>query len=147
MEVKLKAYGIVGGLLNWIMDYLANRLQVVQINGQHSAWRFVPSGTNQGSCIDPTLFIIYINDITDIIKHSFSFLFADDLKIKRAIKSVIDYNYVQLDINSIVSWSLGWKLPLNLDTIIRLHCGSRTVIVPLDSNGLNMMPSLTARDL
>ena len=44
-------------------------------------------------------------------------------------------------------WSLVWKLPLNLDKIIRLHCGSRTVIVPRDCNGLNLMPSLTARDL
>ena len=106
LEVKLKAFGIVGELLNWIMDYLANRVQVVRINGEHSAWRFVSSGTIQGSCIGPTLFIIYINDITDIIKHSLSFLFSD-LKIKRAIRSVIDYNYVQLDINSIVSWSLA----------------------------------------
>ena len=106
LEVKLKAYGIVGRLLNWIMAYLANRVQVVQINGEHSAWRFVPSGTIQGSCIGPTLFIIYINNITDIIKHSLSFLFAGDLKIKRTIRSVIDYNNVQLDINSIVSWSL-----------------------------------------
>ena len=129
------------------MDYLANRVQVVQINGEHSAWHFVPSGTIQGSCIGPTLLIIYINDITDTIKHSLSFSFADDLKIKRATRSVIDYNYVQLDINSIVSWSLVWKLSLNLDKIIRLLCGSRTVIVPLDCNGLNLMPSLTARDL
>ena len=58
LEVKLKAYGIVGRLLNWIMDYLANRVQVVRINGEHSAWRFVPSGTTQGICIGPTLFII-----------------------------------------------------------------------------------------
>ena len=118
LEVKLKAYGIVGGILNRIIDYLANRVQVVRINGEHSAWRFVPSGTIQGSCIGPTLFNIYINDITDIIKHSLSFLFADDPKIKRAIISVIDFNYVQLDINSIVSWSLVWKLLLNLAKII-----------------------------
>ena len=57
LEAKFNAYGIVGGLLNWIMDYLANREQVVRINGEHNAWRFVPSGTIQGSCIGPTLFI------------------------------------------------------------------------------------------
>ena len=107
----------------------------------------MPNGTIKESCIGPTLFIIYINDITDIIKHSLSFLFADDIIIKQIIRSVIDYNYVQLDINSIVSWSLVWKFQLNLDKIIRLHCGCRTVIVPLVCNGLNLMPSLTACDL
>ena len=35
---KLKAYGISGKVLNWIMDILSNRRQRVNVNGLCSDW-------------------------------------------------------------------------------------------------------------
>ncbi|TNN05304.1 Reverse transcriptase SjR1, partial [Schistosoma japonicum] len=39
------------------------------------------SGVIQGSVLVPLLFIIYINDINNVIKHGRPYLYADDLKI------------------------------------------------------------------
>ena len=56
---KLKAYGISGNVLNWIMDFLSNSRQGVNINGSCSDWSNNISGVPQGSVLGPLLFIVY----------------------------------------------------------------------------------------
>ena len=56
---KLKAYGISGNVLNWIMDFLSNRQQGVNVNGSCSDWSNNISGVPQGSVLGPILFIVY----------------------------------------------------------------------------------------
>ena len=65
----------------------------------------VTSGIPQGSVLGPTLFVIYINDLPDIIdKGRFVYLFADDTKIFREIKSDQDRIILQQDITKLVEW-------------------------------------------
>jgi hypothetical protein len=73
---KLKAYGIQGSALSWVVDFLRNRRQKVTINGQSSEWMDVLSGIPQGSVLGPLLFIVFINDLPEAIQNM-SFLFAD----------------------------------------------------------------------
>ena len=56
---KLKAYGISGNVLNWIMDFLSNSRQGVNFNGSCSDQSNNINGVPQGSVLGPLLFIVY----------------------------------------------------------------------------------------
>ena len=77
--LKVENHGIKGNALKWIRDFLSNRQQRVVINGTHSAWAPVTSGIPQGSVLGPLLFVIFVNDMPDVVK-SFLCMFADDAK-------------------------------------------------------------------
>jgi len=72
------------------------RKKTVVINGQFSSWRDVLSGVPQGSVLGPMLFVIYINDIDELIGCSI-LKFADDTKIFQEIKSPQDIARLQED--------------------------------------------------
>jgi len=65
-------------LLTWIESFLSGRTQTVILNNSVSTTVNVTSGVPQGSVLGPTLFLLYINDIVDCIRHSQVTLFADD---------------------------------------------------------------------
>ena len=59
------------------------------VNGVHFEWGEVTSEKFLGSILGPLLFIIYINDLPDVVESSM-LLFADDTKLYRQINSNID---------------------------------------------------------
>jgi ribonuclease P/MRP protein subunit RPP40 len=85
----------------------------------------VPSGVIQGSVIGPVLFGVYINDITDVITSSGASLYADDLKLWRAIRCESNRTSLQSDVNAVYQWSQKWLMPLSVDKLAHLHIGSR----------------------
>jgi ribonuclease P/MRP protein subunit RPP40 len=62
--------------------------------------------------LGPLLFVVFINDITNII-NSICKLFADDTKLLRAIKDDTDSVKLQQDIDSLVEWAYKWSLKFN----------------------------------
>ena len=78
--IKLAGYGVKNPILGWIRNFLIGRNQRVVINSAKSEWVPVTSGIPQGSVLRPVLFIIYVNDLPDII-HSSIQMFADDTKV------------------------------------------------------------------
>ena len=79
---KPKSHSICGKVLEWIKAFLSNRRQIVHVNGMKSDPANVLSGMPQGSVLGPMLFVIYINDLTEVVKCG-TYLFADDTKIYR----------------------------------------------------------------
>ena len=74
---KLKQNGIGGLLLKILTDFLKSRKQRVVLNGQHSSWSDVLAGVPQGSILGLLLFLIYINDLSDVLQCNPK-LFSDD---------------------------------------------------------------------
>jgi hypothetical protein len=74
---KLMSFDIGGRLYRWKRDILTSRQQRVVLSGQTSSWSKINAGTPQGSIVGPTLFLIFIDDLTDEVENHID-LFADD---------------------------------------------------------------------
>lgn len=111
---KLSHFGIHGKLLNWFSSYLSSRSQKVVVCGHESKSFDAPSGVPQGSHLGPTLFLAFINDMSNVIRYSNFSLFADDLKIYKVINTVSDSLQLQEDLTRVLEWSQENKLPLNI---------------------------------
>ena len=111
---KLWHMGITGNTWKWLLAYLWNRSQCVSINSSVSSALPVVSGVPQGSILGPLLFLIYINDLPDVLSSSQVLLFADDAKCFKTISSVCDSMCLQDDLNKLSQWSNTWSLPFNV---------------------------------
>ena len=100
---KTEFYGIGGKVLKWLESFLSNCPQQVVVNGSFSSYCEVVSGIPQGSVLGPTLFLLYINDITEGISSQIKLL-ADDCLIYRAIHSTVDHQSLQQDLTTLSKW-------------------------------------------
>ena len=104
-------FGINGKLLKFFVEYLKNRGQRVLLNNEFSMYSSVLSGVPQGSILGPLLFVLFINDIVNVIDSDTNILiYADDTKIWRAIGSINDQVILQNDINALYEWSMKNKI-------------------------------------
>ena len=110
---KLKRAGIEGDLHDWFSDYLKNRYQRVVIQGQSSSWGKICAGVPQGSVLGPLMFLIYINDIVDIVRSKIK-LFADDTSLYLNIDNPFTAaEIMNSDLSDIDEWSKDWLVTFN----------------------------------
>ena len=120
--VKIKSLGITGKVLKWIESFLGKRRQKVRIEGSCSKWADVRSGIPQGSVLGPILFVLFINDMPQVVSNMCN-LFADDAKLSGNVSK--STTCLQDDLDNLCKWSSDWQLPFNIKKCKCLHIGNR----------------------
>ena len=115
-------YGIRGPTLQWFKSYLDNRSMRVKcisnITGQleYSTYHKLGYGIPQGSCLDPLLLLIYINDLQNSIQYSNTILFADDTTLMQGHQNLKYLKWsIEENLKQMIDWFRANLLTINLD--------------------------------
>ena len=111
---KLYKYGIRGAPHKWLASYLHNRTQRVKVGTALSGARLVTCGVPQGSVLGPLLFLLYVNDMTNVFDGAHFTLFADDTTVacSDASYSTLIEN-ANLGLSKLYDWTVNNRLSLN----------------------------------
>ena len=142
---KLKQNGIKGSLLQWFENYLSDRKQRVVIRGQASEWGDVSAGVPQGSVLGPLLFIVYINDLANVVDCKIK-MFADDTclyididepdKVENSLSGAKTMNR---NLESVKEWSNQWLVTFNASKTKSMIISNRDVPHPdITFNGVKL---------
>ena len=122
---KLKNIGVEGKLLNWLIDFLSDRNQVVVVDNTLSYIADVLSGVPQGTVLGPLLFLIFLNDLSDCINHCDLSCFADDTRIYKSISFSHDAILLQEDLLNLADWSTVNNMKLHDDKFVFINFHTR----------------------
>lgn len=121
---KLARYGFED--LGWFISYLSNRLQCVRVGNAISSFRPITRGVPQGSVLGPTLFNLFLNDITMLNLDSKLLLYADDVVLYFTGENLTSItNILQADLDKIQQWSINNGLAINASKTKALLVGGR----------------------
>lgn len=109
----MRCLGLPDWTTQWLSSYLTDRTNFVNINGINSSSFEIPSGVPQGSHLGPLIFILFVNDMCNLLS-SFKLMFADDLKIYRVIESQLDCCALQEDIDRLLRWCTLNGMQMNI---------------------------------
>lgn len=145
---KLKMVGINDMTIHWIENWLHARQMSVVVEGIGSDPQLVTSGVPQGSVLGPLLFLIYINDMPDVVKYAQLRLFADDSLLYHKIKSKQDQVHLQEDLRNLEKWSKDWQMNFNVSKCEHLSIArTEPVSTSYSLNGKDVQQVTTIRYL
>ncbi len=98
----MKFYGVRGRTNTWIQSFLADRSQIVVLDGAQSYQANFKSGVPQGSVLGTCLFLFYINDLPNTLRSEVR-LFADDTVVYLSVD-------LQQDLEKLEKWEKKWGL-------------------------------------
>ena len=112
---KLRKICLNDNSLCWFKSYL-DRFQVVRYNGMVSNTCKFNYGIPQGSCLGPTLFIFYINELFRYVRDVQILMFADDCVLYKSGKNWgTIQNALQQALDIYVNWGEDHNLRLNVN--------------------------------
>ena len=132
--------------MNWSESFLCGRKQRVVVNGAESSWANVLSGVPQGSALGPLYFIIFINDMPEVV-HNMIALFADDAKLFSSITNVSDHEHLKQDLIQLQNWAEKWQLKFNEKKCKVMHLGRLNPGFGYDMAGIVLEETTEEKDL
>ena len=109
---KLQRIGFSGSLLSWLGSYLSQREMRVKVGDVISIAISVFSGVPQGSHLGPFIYLLYMNDVHDLLKCP-KLSYADDIKLFAVIEKTSDALFLQNQLNTFASWCNDNRMVLN----------------------------------
>jgi hypothetical protein len=148
---KLEHYGCDPIVLSWFSSYLTNRFQQTKFNGVLSELLPIIFGVPQGSVLSCLLFIIFINDLINVLEFCHVKFFADDSLIYIICDSAnLDDSIHKLnsDLAKIYDWLCYSKLSLNIAKTKAMIITSKKVSpVPVSQIMINDSPIEIVRSM
>lgn len=145
---KLKHYGINGIAHDLVRSYLTNRFQYIEFNNTQSKLLPIKTGVPQGSILGPLLFIIYVNDLSNVSNIFYPIIYADDTTLITTLKTIKLYNnssnidtVLNNELCKISNWLKLNKLSLNCEKTKAMifHTPQRIITYPkIQVNGHNI---------
>lgn len=129
---KLESCGIRGSALEWFRSYLTDRTQAVRVDNHVSPQLRVTTGVPQGSILGPTLFNVYINDMSSSTNLLSFVHYADDTTVFRSGESLATLTAeMTSELSSLDIWLRANILSLNLEkTKMMVFTNKRENFVP-----------------
>ena len=116
---KLKSYGISSQIFGLISSFLSNRRARVVLDEKSSQEYPVNAGVPQGSILDPTLFLLYINDLPDDVICNIA-IYTDDATLYSKCNQASDLwqqpelaSELEADLRDTVDWGRKWLVDFN----------------------------------
>ena len=113
--LKVLQSRVSGRMYKWIRCILQDRSARVKLDGYMNESVTIREGVPQGVVISPTLFLLYINNITTILpRHVSNTLHADDLAVWSATDHTTSAAYrIQEAATRIQQWTDEWGLQIS----------------------------------
>ena len=111
---KLQRYGVRGIPLKWLTSYLSDRRCYVELGTFKSNLKTFNMGVPQGSILGPTLFLIYVNNLTKFSDILQTQLFADDTIVYNRGTSIDTLtSSTNEELSKLKDWTLANKLTIH----------------------------------
>ena len=131
---KLKKLGLSPLVIDWVNSYLTNRKQRVYANDTYSDYQNVTQGVPQGSVLGPLFYIVYANDISQVVKKCKLALYADDTVLYTSHRNFdVSVKYLQEDIDSLMAWCENNGIRANTDKTKVMVFGSKCCLLKTPS--------------
>ena len=116
--LKMRESGVHGNLYNWVKYFLVDRTIQTKVNNGISSKNVLEEGLPQGSSLSCTLFLLFINDLPDILQ-SENLFYADDLSLWHTSKyPVYSARKLNEDLQRIEKYCEEWKLKVNISKTV-----------------------------
>uniref|UniRef100_A0A6V7L032 Reverse transcriptase domain-containing protein n=1 Tax=Bracon brevicornis TaxID=1563983 RepID=A0A6V7L032_9HYME len=130
---KLQHCGFGFPALQWIASYLTSRSQATSDgSGRLSTFRPSNKGVPQGSVLGPLFFLIYINDVSEVLPLYFRhIIYADDLQIYQCFDpDCLDEARDRMGCvaDRVAAWAKTNRLTLNVSKTKAIICGSQAYV-------------------